>query len=125
MACNAPQLHILLGQAYDEQGETGKALEELRLALSLDDKAPMVHYYSGLIYLKTGKFDDAAKEFENELVLRSRKRAGHKYHLGFVLLAQQRSRQASRRCARVIQLKPDFARRLLRSLAKRSCNKAR
>src|SRR6266566_4381041 len=29
---NTPQLHILLGQAYNEQGETAKALEELQMA---------------------------------------------------------------------------------------------
>ena len=66
---DTPQLHILLGQAYFEQGETQKALEELKAALALDSKTRLAHYYSGLIYVKTGKFDDAAHEFESELAL--------------------------------------------------------
>src|SRR5260221_14736511 len=63
---NTPQLYILLGQAYNEQGETAKALEELQLALSLDSKTPMAHYYSGLIHIKAGKFDEAGKEFQRD-----------------------------------------------------------
>src|SRR5205085_5141582 len=32
---NSPQLHIVLGQAFCEQGDTAKALEELKAALAL------------------------------------------------------------------------------------------
>lgn len=66
---NSPQLHILLSQAHYEKGEVGKALEELRTALSLDEKVRLAHFYSGLIHLKAGKLEDAAREFEHELVL--------------------------------------------------------
>ena len=62
---SSPQLHILLGQAYYDQGETAKALEELKAALALDSKTRLAHFYSGLIYLNMGKFDEAAREFES------------------------------------------------------------
>src|SRR5919202_709509 len=38
---NSPQLHIVLGQAYYEQGDTAKSLEELGAALALDPKTPL------------------------------------------------------------------------------------
>src|SRR5207244_9574429 len=53
---DSPQLNFELGQAYNEQGETAKALEELQLAATLDSKFPMVHYYSVLVYLKGVRF---------------------------------------------------------------------
>src|SRR5215471_14589478 len=47
---NSAQVHILLGQAYQDQGDSAKALEELRAAWTLDDKIALAHYYAGLIY---------------------------------------------------------------------------
>jgi tetratricopeptide (TPR) repeat protein len=41
---DSPQLHILLSQANYERGDTAKALEELRTALSLDDKVRLAHF---------------------------------------------------------------------------------
>src|SRR5262249_1291069 len=66
---NSPQLHILMGQAYYEQGDTTKSLEELKAATAVDDKVRLAHYYTGLVYLRLGRFDDAGREFERELVL--------------------------------------------------------
>ena len=105
---DTPQLHILLGQAYDEQGETDKALAELKLALSFDKVTPMVHYYTGLIYTKTGKFDEATREFESELALNPND-VSVKYHLAFVLLAAQKSERGVNLMREVIRLKPDYA----------------
>ena len=66
---NSPQLHILLGRASYDQGDSAQALEELQSALSLDNKVLLAHFYAGVIYLKLGKFAEAQKEFEAELVL--------------------------------------------------------
>src|SRR5215813_4229578 len=66
---SSPQLHILLGQVYYDQGETAKALEELNAALALDNKTRLAHFYSGLVYLNLGKFDEAARAFESELAI--------------------------------------------------------
>lgn len=108
IGANSPQLHILLSQANYERGETAKALEELRTALSLDDKIRLAHFYSGLIYLKDGKMDDAAREFQNELTLNPNDLTA-KYHLGFVLLAQQQTERGVKLMREVIRERPDFA----------------
>src|SRR5262249_44528106 len=61
---DSPQLHILMGQAYYQQNDQAKALAELKAAVELDPKTRLAHYYAGLIYLKMGSFNDAAREFE-------------------------------------------------------------
>jgi tetratricopeptide (TPR) repeat protein len=65
---NSPQFHILLGRAYYEQGDSTNSLQELKAALALDQRTRLAHYYSGLIYVKLGKLDEAIEEFEKELV---------------------------------------------------------
>ena len=32
-------------------------------------KVPLAHFYAGMIFVKTGKFDEAAREFEAELAV--------------------------------------------------------
>lgn len=105
---NTPQVHMLLGQAFYDQGDTTKALDELKSALSLDSKTLLAHYHSGMIYLKLGKLDRAEQEFENELALNP-KDVRARYHLAFVLLAQQKSEQGIKLMREVIQLKPEYA----------------
>ena len=39
------------------------------MALALNERARQAHYYSGLVYLKLEKFDEATREFEAELAL--------------------------------------------------------
>src|SRR5207253_3527385 len=101
------QLHILLGQASYDQGDSAKALEELQAALALDSKVLLAHYYAGVIYLKLGKFDEAKREFGAELALNSNDLQA-KYHLGFVLLAGQETEPCIKLMRQVIRLKPDF-----------------
>ena len=105
---DSPQVHILLSQANYERGDTAKALEELRTALALDDKVRLAHFYSGLIYLKDGKMDQAAREFESELALNPNDLTA-KYHLGFVALAQQQTERGVKLMRDVIRERPDFA----------------
>lgn len=105
---NSPQLHIVLGQAYYEQGETAKSLEELKQALALEPRTPLAHYYTGLIQLKEGKFEEAAREFEAELALNPADLQA-RYHLGFVLLARQDSARGVKLMREVVGTKPDFA----------------
>ena len=105
---DSPQLHMILGQAFYDRGDTTKALEELKIALSLDSKTRLAHYYSGLIYLKLGKLDQAQQELESELV-GNPKDVRTRYHLAFVLLANQKSAQGIKLMREVIQLKPDYA----------------
>ncbi|HET8782510.1 MAG TPA: tetratricopeptide repeat protein [Pyrinomonadaceae bacterium] len=105
---NSPQLHILFSQAHYERGDVDKALGELRAALALDDKVRLAHFYSGLIYLKAGKFAEAAREFEGELMLNP-KDVEAKFHLGFVILAQQQTERGLKLMREVVQERPDFA----------------
>lgn len=105
---DSPQLHMILGQAFYDRGDTTKALEELKIALSLDSKTRLAHYYSGLIYLKLGKLDQAQQELESEL-LGNPKDVRARYHLAFVLLANQKSAQGIKLMREVIQVKPDYA----------------
>jgi tetratricopeptide (TPR) repeat protein len=105
---SSPQLHILLGQVYYDQGETAKALEELNAALGLDGKTRLAHFYSGLVYINLGKLDEAAREFESELAINPNDIQA-KYHLGFVLLANKQSERGIRLMREIIQLRPDYA----------------
>jgi tetratricopeptide (TPR) repeat protein len=105
---DTPQLHILLGQAYNERGETAKALDELNTALKLDAKQSLAHHYLGLIYLKAGKFDEAAQQFQNELT-QNPTDVEAKYNLAFVLLASQKTDRGINLLREVIHNKPDYA----------------
>src|SRR5882672_3043259 len=105
---NSPQVHIVVGEAYYEQGDTIKALEELKAASALDSRIALAHYYSGQILLKLGRFEEAAQEFESELALNPND-VRAKYHLAFVLLAAQKTERGIKLMKEVIQLKPDYA----------------
>lgn len=108
LAGDSAQVHILLGQAYHAQNDDPKALEELRKASEMDSRLPMAHYYSGLIYVKMGKFDEAAREFEAELAVNP-KDVQAKYHLGFVLLSKARTDGGMKLMREVIEAEPGFA----------------
>jgi tetratricopeptide (TPR) repeat protein len=103
-----PQVHVLLGQAYYEEGDTAKALEELRAALAIDAKTPLAHFYSGMIHVRMGKFDDAVREFEAELANRPDDTQA-RYHLAFALLARQDSKRGVEVMRDVIARRPDYA----------------
>ena len=105
---DSPQVHILMSQANYERGDTAKALEELQIALKLDDKVRLAHFYTGLIYLKDGKMDLAAREFESELAVNPNDFTA-KYHLGFVVLAQQQTDRGVKLMREVIRERPEFA----------------
>jgi tetratricopeptide (TPR) repeat protein len=102
------QVHILLAKAFYDQDAPAKALDELKIALTLDSKAPLAHFYSGLVQLKLGKFAEAAKEFENELALNPADIQA-KYHLGYVLLANQETGRGMQLMREVIQKDPAFS----------------
>jgi tetratricopeptide (TPR) repeat protein len=107
IGANTPQLHILFSQAHYERGEVDKALEELQAALTLDKTVRLAHFYAGLIHLKAGKLQDAAREFGLELSL-SPDDIQAKYHLAFVLLAQQETRGIAL-MREIVKERPDFA----------------
>ena len=102
------QVHIFLAKAYYDQDAPAKALDELKIALTLDSKVWLAHFYSGLVQLKLGKFAEAEKEFENELALNPADIQA-KYHLGYVLLANQETGRGMQLMREVIQKDPAFS----------------
>ena len=80
----------------------------MRAALALDAGVRLAHFYSGLIYVKTGRLDEAAREFEGELKLNPSD-VQAKYHLAYVALARQETERGIRLMREVIRDQPDFA----------------
>jgi tetratricopeptide (TPR) repeat protein len=104
---NSPQVHILLGQAYYGKNDSVKALEELHTALGLDPKTRLAHFYSGVIYLKMGKLEEANREFEAELSVNPADIQA-KYNLGYVSFARQQTERGIKLMREVLQAKPDY-----------------
>jgi tetratricopeptide (TPR) repeat protein len=104
---NSPQVHILMGQAYYSKNNPTKALEELQTASNLDSKIPLAHFYSGVIYLKMGKLEEASREFESELMV-SPTDVQTKYNLGYVSFARQQTKRGIALMREVLQARPDY-----------------
>jgi len=105
---DSPQVHILLAKAYYDQDNPTKALDELKAALTLDSKVQLAHFYSGLVYLKLGNFAEAEREFEKELLINPADIQA-KYHLGYVLLANQETKRGMQLMREVIKTEPGFS----------------
>src|SRR4029079_304626 len=103
---NSPQLNILFSQAQYERGEVDKALAELKTALTLDPAVRLAHFYTGLIHLKAGKFQDAAREFQEELRLNPGD-FQTRYHLAFVVLAQQDTDRGIKMMREIVREQPE------------------
>ena len=104
----SPQLHILMGWAAQDQGDSAKAVEELKTAISLDSKVQLAHFYLGVVYLKQGQFQEARKEFEAELALNPNDIQA-KYHLGYVILGGQDTELGIKVMKEVVAQKPQFS----------------
>lgn len=59
---------MLAGEALDEMQNRGAAIEQFRAAVKADPKEPNVHFGLGYLLWTQNQFDEAAKEFEAELV---------------------------------------------------------
>jgi tetratricopeptide (TPR) repeat protein len=102
-----PTVHLLLGQAYAQQGDFVGSLAELKNALRLNPQLPEAHYYSGLVYLRQSDFDSAAKEFRDELEIRPGEPATT-YHLGVALLSRGEAAPAVALFQEAIKARPDY-----------------
>ena len=100
-------VHLLLGQAYAQQGDYANALAELKTTLQLDPRLPDGHYYTGLVYLHKGEYESAEQEFRAELQLLPN-HALAAYHLGYALLAQGHSEDAVPLFREVIKEQPQY-----------------
>jgi tetratricopeptide (TPR) repeat protein len=105
---DAPHLQLLLAEKHYADGAPAKALAELDSVTSSNSNTPLVHYYAGLLYLKLNKRDQAAKEWERELVVNPNDTAV-KYALGEVLIAGKNADRGLALIREVVQSRPDHA----------------
>jgi tetratricopeptide (TPR) repeat protein len=99
----APQLHLLLADTNVSRGDLNKALGELR-AVTSDSK--LIHYHSGLIYLRLQQPDTARTEFERELTVNGAD-IQTKYQLAKVLLAGKAPDKALVLMREIVQICPE------------------
>lgn len=59
---------MLAGEALDEMKNTAGAIEQFRAAVKADPREPNVHFGLGYLLWTQNQFDEAAREFEAELV---------------------------------------------------------
>jgi len=64
-----PYVHSILGAIYQKQGKDDVAIARYTLALSLWDKDPNSLTNRGEIYLKLGRFNEAANDFKRAMDL--------------------------------------------------------
>jgi Flp pilus assembly protein TadD len=74
----------------------------------LNNKVLLAHFYSGVVYLKLGKFEEARKEFEAEIALNPNDFQA-KYDLAYVLLAGQETDRGIKLMREVVLQKPQLA----------------
>jgi tetratricopeptide (TPR) repeat protein len=102
---DSPQVHVLLGEAYDAANREDLAIEEFRAAT---EAAYLPNAYFGLGYLlwKTHNYQEAAREFEKELARDSNNSQALAY-LADILLKQGDVQRAETLLRRSISLRPD------------------
>jgi len=107
-----PVLHYNLATAYDLSGEEPASLAEYEKAFSLAKKiAPRdfsVHFKLGLVYYKTGRYDEAAGEFKEAVSLNPKDPATY-VNLGLVFKAMGKFQDAVDQYRKALELDPKFA----------------
>jgi tetratricopeptide (TPR) repeat protein len=81
---DSPQVHMLLGEAYDGLGKQEAALQEFRAAAQ-NGAAPDAHFGLGYLLWRDKHYDEAAQEFHRELAVNPKHHPSLAY-LGDVLL---------------------------------------
>jgi tetratricopeptide (TPR) repeat protein len=64
------ETHVLIGRAYRDAGEYGRARTALQTALKMDPRVRRAHYYLGTVALLDGgivRLDEAIADFEQEM----------------------------------------------------------
>ena len=77
--------HMLLGEAEDASGHSGRAVEEFRAAIAADNRLPNLHFGLGYLLWKDRAYEQAEAEFRKEIAL-DPKHAQALSYLGDVLL---------------------------------------
>ena len=81
LALNAQsaEADILAGEALDEKGDNAGAIEEFRAAVKANPKEPNVHFGLGYLLWKGKQFEEAAQQFQAELVNDPQSREAREY----------------------------------------------
>lgn len=64
---NDPKIHYYMGMAYHGKGMRDKAIEELKIAISLKDDYSEAHNYLGTLYSDMELWNQAIEEFDRAL----------------------------------------------------------
>jgi tetratricopeptide (TPR) repeat protein len=103
-----PDMLLLIGQVWGDDGHYDEAVQTFHRALELDPKLSKAHYDAGLAYLKSDRPAEASKEFEAELAL-SPEDLQAKYNLAFTLLQQSQRERAVTLLEEVASKNPSHA----------------
>lgn len=110
--------HVVSGQAYEESGMFGDAIQEYRKALSLYEKMPDVKLALAKLYVRAGQPDRAKQEFEDILKLSPDRPEAHTW-LGILYYKLGRKDLARRHWEKAQQADPnDLAARAYLKLAR-------
>jgi tetratricopeptide (TPR) repeat protein len=82
---NSADVHLVVGDAFAEQGIYGPAIEEYRKAIVLDPNQQRAHYLLGLALIRQGGAADAMPELQAALKLNPADLAA-KYQLAFAMI---------------------------------------
>ena len=102
------QTLLLIGQLWTEIGDYARATSTLQGALASNPTLAKAHFYSGLAYIRWGRWPDAAKDFQAELSL-SPGDPDAQYHLGYVYMQESKTDEAVTLFRQVVTAHPDYA----------------
>ncbi|QPJ64004.1 MAG: tetratricopeptide repeat protein [Candidatus Nitrohelix vancouverensis] len=106
--------HLGLGSVYNRKGDLTKALEQFDRALELRQAQapgrdyPLARINRGEVFGKTGRFEEAVREFEIAIEFDPSSHVAH-HNLGVANMALTRFEKAERAFLEALRLKPGFA----------------
>jgi tetratricopeptide (TPR) repeat protein len=98
--------HVLNGQAYEESGMPGDAIQEYKKALSLYERMPDVRLSLAKLYVRVGQNDKAKQEFEEIVKLSPEIPDAHTW-LGILYFKLGRKDLAKRHWEKAQQVAPN------------------
>ena len=105
---NSADIHLMLGDAFADQGVYPTALEEFRKALAIDPNQARTHFLIGLVLIHQGNPAEATSELRRSLKL-DPSDLKTRYHLAFALLQVQQKEEARTLLQEIIQQDPKNA----------------
>jgi tetratricopeptide (TPR) repeat protein len=98
---------LLIGQLWTEIGDYARAISTLQRSLTSNPSLAKAHFYSGLAYIRSEHWPEAAREFQSELNL-SPGDPDAQYHLGFVYMQRAKTDEAATLFRQVVAAHPDY-----------------